>query len=76
MELIVGMGVELIGFPTASNSYPSLRRLVPSSSESTCEERHLSTSSDPDTTTREESPPSSSTLLLGASFDEDIIDLK
>ncbi|KAL8174797.1 UNVERIFIED_CONTAM: GTPase-activating Rap/Ran-GAP domain-like protein 3, partial [Gekko kuhli] len=51
-------------------------RLVPSSSESTCEERHLSTSSDPDTTTREESPPSGTTLLLGASFDEDTIDLK
>ncbi|XP_077162764.1 GTPase-activating Rap/Ran-GAP domain-like protein 3 isoform X2 [Paroedura picta] len=51
-------------------------RLVPSSSESTCEERHLSTSSDPDTTTREESPPSGSTFLLGASFDEDTIDLK
>ncbi|XP_060107109.1 GTPase-activating Rap/Ran-GAP domain-like protein 3 isoform X4 [Heteronotia binoei] len=51
-------------------------RLVPTSSESTCEERHLSTSSDPDTTTREDSPPSGSNFLLGTSFDEDTIDLK
>nr|XP_028570605.1 GTPase-activating Rap/Ran-GAP domain-like protein 3 isoform X5 [Podarcis muralis] len=51
-------------------------RLVACSFESTSEERHFSTSSDPDTTTRDESPQSSSLFQLGASFDEDIIDLK
>ncbi|XP_061459772.1 GTPase-activating Rap/Ran-GAP domain-like protein 3 isoform X3 [Rhineura floridana] len=51
-------------------------RLVASSFESTSEDRHFSTSSDPDTTTREDSPQSSSLFQLGASLDEDIIDLK
>ncbi|XP_053138018.1 GTPase-activating Rap/Ran-GAP domain-like protein 3 isoform X3 [Hemicordylus capensis] len=51
-------------------------RLVPSLFESTSEERHFSTSSDPDTATREESPHSASLFQLGASFDEDTIDLK
>uniref|UniRef100_A0A6J0UBP3 GTPase-activating Rap/Ran-GAP domain-like protein 3 isoform X1 n=1 Tax=Pogona vitticeps TaxID=103695 RepID=A0A6J0UBP3_9SAUR len=51
-------------------------RLVASSFDSASEDRHFSTSSDPDTATRDESPPSGSPFQLGASFDEDIIDLK
>ncbi|KAJ6654633.1 hypothetical protein lerEdw1_006786 [Lerista edwardsae] len=51
-------------------------RLIPSTFESSTEERHFSTSSDPDTSVQEESPPSSSPFQLGATFDEDFIDLK
>ncbi|KAH0615511.1 hypothetical protein JD844_004861 [Phrynosoma platyrhinos] len=75
-ELLGLLGESIPKTEGGQKKKPLPKQLVASSLESTSEERHFSTSSDPDTAPQDESPPSGSLFQLGASFDEDTIDLK